>query len=103
MRSDRYAGDKPKAESKLISAEQSMELRKAWLGHRNTYAGLRFGFLFNGDMQTLKRKMVLPEATLKNIRLRPGPPGVSGDCKVGYMYVGKRCCNVLFKLCTGAT
>jgi len=49
----------------------------------NTYFGLRFGFLFNGDMQTLKRKMVLPEATLKNIRLRPGPPGVSGDCKVG--------------------
>lgn len=70
------ASDKPKTESKPISAEQSMELKKTWLGHRNTYAGLRFGFLFNGDMQTLKRKMVLPDVTLKNIRLRPCPTGV---------------------------
>lgn len=43
MRRDRMASDKLELESKLILPEQSMMLRKTWLGHRKTYAGLRFG------------------------------------------------------------
>lgn len=95
MRRDGRALDKPKAEMKIIPPEKCLEVRKNWLAQHKTYAGLRFGLLFNGDLQTLKRKMVLPKATLKNIRLRPGAPGVSGDCKVGQLYVDKRYISTL--------